>query len=147
MNSIMSRNKDNILDGLFFFMLSITFVGFISFQEQKKSGSWDIPQKYKSMTNPYANDSGLERVGKMLYIKHCKSCHGSFGEGDGPKASRLKTFPGDFKTDYFRNQSDGELYYKSIIGRDEMPNYEKKIVDEEDQWGVINYLRKLSKKN
>jgi len=43
-----------------------------------------------------------------------------------------------------QSQSDGELYYKSIIGRDEMPNFEKKIRGEEDRWMVINYLRSIA---
>ena len=79
----------------------------------------------------------------MLYNKHCKSCHGSLGLGDGPKAKQLETHCGDFSTDEFQSQTDGELYYKSFIGRDEMPNFEKKITDEEDRWSVINFLRTL----
>ena len=41
-------------------------------------------------------------------------------------------------------QTDGELYYKAIIGKDEMPNFEKKIRGEEDRWMLINYLRSLA---
>jgi mono/diheme cytochrome c family protein len=115
-------------------------------QDQKKGGPWDIPEKYLEMTNPYADDASLVKIGKMLYSKHCKSCHGNKGLGDGPKAKNLETFPGDFSTEEFHNLSDGELYYMSIIGRDEMPNYEDKIPDEEDRWSVINYMRAEFKK-
>jgi hypothetical protein len=43
-----------------------------------------------------------------------------------------------------QGQKDGELFYKSIIGRDEMPNFEKKIRSDEDRWMVVNYLRTLA---
>jgi len=61
--------------------------------------------------------------------------------GYGLKSKKLDTFPGDFTVPGYFEQSDGELFYKSIIGRDEMPNYEKKIPDIEDQWAVITYIR------
>ncbi len=115
-------------------------------QDQKKGGPWDIPEKYQSMDNPYADDASLNKIGKMLYSKHCKSCHGNKGLGDGPKAKNLDTFPGDFSAEEFHNLGDGEMYYMSIIGRDEMPNYEDKIPDDEDRWAIINYMRSAFKK-
>ena len=123
--------------------IAFAFMAFISPQDgQKKGAPWDIPSKYVKMENPYA-DADLDKVGKMLYSKHCKSGHGNSGLGDGPKAKQLETFPGDFTSEDFQSGADGELYYKSFVGRDEMPNYEKKITDEEDRWAIINYLRTL----
>jgi mono/diheme cytochrome c family protein len=107
---------------------------------------WTIPTKYKKMENP--TDPGDREgiaIGKQLYTKHCKSCHGKTGLGDGTKASELETSCGDFSTAEFQGQSDGVLYYKSIIGRDEMPNFEKKIPEEEDRWLVINYMKTFAK--
>jgi mono/diheme cytochrome c family protein len=83
-------------------------------------------------------------IGKSIYSKHCKSCHGKEGYGDGPKADELDDELGDFSTEEFQEQSDGALYYKSIIGRDEMPEFTKKIPDEEDRWLVVNYMRTLA---
>lgn len=103
---------------------------------------WDIPTKYLKMENPTdPSDSEGITIGRQLYSKHCKSCHGKEGKGDGTKAAELKTSCGDFTTDAFKASKDGELYFKSIIGRDEMPNFEKKIPSEEDRWLVINYMR------
>ena len=124
-------------------LFGIALMAFIMPQEQKQGGPWDIPAKYQKMENPYAGDNSLLKVGKMLYSKHCKSCHGSKGLGDGSKAPQLDTFPGDFTTEEFKAQSDGVIFYKSIIGRDDMPNFEKKIPDEEDQWAVIMYIETL----
>ncbi len=112
-------------------------------QDQDKPEPWDIPDKYTSMENPYANDASLEKIGKMLYAKHCKSCHGADGIGDGSKAAELETYPGDFTSDEFKDQKDGVKYYKSFIGRSEMPNFEKKITDDEDRWALINYVKTL----
>lgn len=125
--------------------VSVIFFAFVLPQDQKKGGPWEIPAKYKKMENPYANDESLVKVGKMLYSKHCKSCHGNTGLGDGPKAKQLETWCGDFSTAEFQSESDGILYYKSFIGRDEMPNFEKKITDEEDRWSIINYIRTMKK--
>jgi Cytochrome c. len=128
------------------FYLSCHCIGrFFFYNSTKKAGPWEIPAEYKKMENPLANDKASVNKGKMVYMKHCRSCHGNTGLGDGPKAARLKHFPGDFTSAEFQAHSDGELFYKSIIGRDEMPNYEKKIPSKKDQWAVINYLRTFKK--
>ncbi|MBW6460596.1 MAG: DUF4962 domain-containing protein, partial [Bacteroidales bacterium] len=62
---------------------------------------------------------------------------------DGPKAAQLKTAILDFTSAEFKKIPDGHLYYMAIIGRDEMPNFESKIPDEEDRWAVINYMKTL----
>lgn len=123
----------------------ILVAGFSFPQEQKKGEPWDIPAKYQEMKNPYADDNSLVSVGKSLYMKHCRSCHGNKGLGDGPKAKMLETFPGDFSSEAFQGQADGVIFYQSIIGRDEMPNYESKIGDDEDRWAVVMYIRTMKK--
>ncbi|MEI6059678.1 MAG: cytochrome c [Bacteroidota bacterium] len=92
-----------------------------------------------------SGDASINSVGKETFNKHCKSCHGAKGTGDGPKAANLKTSTGDFSTAKFQSQADGEIYYQSFIGRDEMPNFEKKILDEADRWAVVGYIRTLKK--
>ncbi len=106
---------------------------------------WTVPANYKTMKNPKAGVSDAGNVGKALWDKHCKSCHGKEGFGDGTKAEELDTELSDFSTDEVQSQTDGELYYKAIIGRDEMPNFEKKIPSEADRWLLINYIRTLKK--
>ena len=134
----------------FFFRLTLAvaafaMVAFIIPQEQKKGAPWDIPKEYKEKKNPFKDDASLEKLGKTIYSKHCRSCHGNASLGDGVMAKNQKTFPGDFSSAEFQKHTDGELYYMSIIGRDEMPNFEKKITDEEERWAVINYIRTMKK--
>ena len=105
---------------------------------------WEVPAKYKSMTNPKAKAGDPDGIGADLYKQHCASCHGKEGYGDGKKASTLKAKLRDFTSDEVQQQKDGELYYKSFIGKDEMPNFEKKIKGD-DRWYVINYMRILAK--
>ena len=103
---------------------------------------WKVPEKYEKMKNPTDPTVDLD-IGKSLYNKHCKSCHGKEGYGDGTKADEVEGDLGDFSTAEFQAQSDGALFYKSYIGRDDMPNYEKKIPEAEDMWLVVNYVRTL----
>ena len=119
-------------------IFSFIFFSFTSIMQDK----WVVPAKYENMKNPTDPKVDLA-IGKSLYAKHCKSCHGKEGYGDGTKADDVNGDLGDFSSDEFQSQSDGALYYKSIIGRDDMPEFTKKIPEEEDRWLVINYLRTL----
>jgi mono/diheme cytochrome c family protein len=72
---------------------------------------------------------------------HCRSCHGKTGLGDGSKAFELESDVKDFTSKTFKSQSDGSIYFKIIIGRDEMPSFDKKIREEEDRWMLVNYVK------
>lgn len=127
-------------------ILSITllFIAVNIASAQKPAAPWNIPAKYKTMKSTVkAGDASINSTGKELYNKHCKSCHGTKGLGDGPKAAMMKTEMPSFADAKFKAQTDGEVYYQSIVGRDEMPNFEKKIVDEADRWALVGYVRSL----
>ncbi len=102
---------------------------------------WPVPANYRSMKSPYAADQASLALGKTVYGTHCKSCHGTKGDGQGPKASSLDTEMRSFSSAAFKAQSIGEVFYKTIIGRKDMPKYEKKIADVEEKWAVVNYIR------
>jgi mono/diheme cytochrome c family protein len=111
---------------------------------QKAGGPWTIPVKYKSMKSTVkAGDPSIASVGKPLYLQHCKSCHGAKGLGDGPKSATLKTIIPSFAEAKFKAQAAGDVYFQAFVGRDEMPNFEKKITDEADRWAVIAYIKSL----
>lgn len=122
------------------FIAALLFVLSNSVMAQKKPAPWDVPAKYKTMKG-----KGDLATGKELWAKHCKSCHGAKGLGDGPKASGLKTSAGDFSSKAFQDQTDGEIYYKTTFGRDEMPAYDKKIPDEADRWALVTFMRGMKK--
>jgi mono/diheme cytochrome c family protein len=112
-------------------------------QDQKAGAAWVVPAKYKAMKNTQKADPAALSTGKMLYMKHCKSCHGGAGLGDGPKANSMKTKVNSFKESKFQGQTDGEIYFESFVGRDEMPNFEKKIADDEERWAIVSFIRTL----
>ncbi len=112
---------------------------------QTANEEWKIPDKYQKMANPVKADAGSLAEGKALWAKHCQSCHGKTGLGDGSKAAQLKTEPGNFSKESFHKQPDGILFYKTLEGREDMPGFKKKIPDQSEIWSIINYLRTFKK--
>jgi mono/diheme cytochrome c family protein len=115
----------------------------INFQETPKP--WPVPEKNAKIANPIKSDAESLKTGKEVWAKHCQSCHGKAGKGDGQKAAQLKTAVGDFTTGDFQKQSDGALFYKTAEGRDDMPSFKKKIPDADELWAVVNYMRTMKK--
>lgn len=101
---------------------------------------WKVPAKDAALKNPVKLDL---KEAKVIYMQHCKSCHGTKGIGDGPKAKSMKGDLGDFSSAKFHAQTDGELFYKTKVGRADMPNF-KKLSDEEI-WLSVHYMRALKK--
>lgn len=134
----MKTRINSILTLLAVISFSLLIIAFTMPQEK-----WVVPDDYKNMENEFAGEDE-DGIGEELYDQHCKSCHGKEGYGDGSKAKELETEMRDFSSDEVQAQKDGELFYKSFVGRDEMPNFEKKIRDDEDRWMVVNYLRTLT---
>src|ERR1039458_3532926 len=104
--------------------------GLMAFAYQGKNAAkeWVVPAADQQKKNPAKADKASTDVGRDLYGKYCKSCHGKMGEGDGPKAEELKTELSDFTQSKFQNQTDGTLFYKITKGRDEMPSSHKKNI-------------------
>ena len=115
----------------------------MSFVSRSQNDPWPVPDKYKNMPNPVKSDAASIANGKALFSQHCKSCHGSKGKGDGPKAAQLNTECGDFTKPATQSETDGALFYKTLEGRKDMPSFKKKIADQNDIWAVVNYMRTL----
>ena len=138
----MKRTLKNLFGSVVVIMTLVVLFSFVAPQDQKAGQPWVIPANYKSMVNPQKGKGDPDNVGKLLYAKHCKSCHGSVGAGDGPKAGSLDTKIKSFKDGKFQAQSDGEIYFQSFVDRD-MKSFEKKIPAAEDRWALVNYIRTL----
>ena len=85
----MKTLKTLILIGI----VSFALYSFTSFVQEE----WKVPDKYEKMKNPTDPSVDLD-IGKSLYNKHCKSCHGKEGYGDGTKADEVEGDIGDFST-------------------------------------------------
>ena len=118
------------------------FTMITGFQDKKP---WVVPVADKNKVNPIKVDASSLADGKELWVKHCQSCHGKTGKGDGTKAAQLKTEPGDFTKATTQSQTDGSLFYKVSQGRGDMPGFKKKIPENDDIWSLVNYMRTLKK--
>jgi len=114
----------------------------LSMTSAPQAKPWNTPDKYMKMKAPKSTPESV-KAGKELYAKFCKSCHGVTGKGDGTKAASLKTKMNPLGDKAFKSLVDGDKYYRSFIGRDEMPNFEKKVPEEASRWSIIHYIATL----
>ena len=117
--------------------------------EPPRPDRWEPPPEEKIRTNPVAATPEASRRGKFLYQKHCMSCHGAHGKGDGPASSYWGHVPEDL-TDPERQArlTDGEIFWKITHGRKAdgeviMPGFMNSVPSEEDRWKVVLYVRSL----
>jgi mono/diheme cytochrome c family protein len=125
------------------FTLMVLGIAVIAYAGDKKP--WNAPDKDAKMSSAVKSSAESIAAGKVLFAKHCESCHGKTGLGDGKKAATLETDPGDMSKAAFQGQSDGSLFYKINEGRDDMPSFKKKITEANDVWNVVTYLRTFKK--
>jgi mono/diheme cytochrome c family protein len=131
-----SLQTKTVLAGALLLIMGLGLMSLTSLQQTP----WVIDAKYKAMKNPVKADAASIAEGKELYNKNCASCHGKTGLGDGVKARTIDTPSGDFTKAAYQNQTDGELFGKTKLGRGDMPKYEGKLTDE-DIWSIVNYTR------
>ncbi len=118
-------------------------MSFINKQDGGDKAKKEVPAEYKNKENPYAGDASLKMAGLRNFNRHCVSCHGKKGKGDGVMAKNMKTPPGDLSAKYMEQYTDGELYYLSFVGIADRPDFMKLIPSEEEKWAVINYVKTL----
>lgn len=138
--------KAKLLTAMLFLLAGTLIFGMITgFRQVQQKKPWVVPDADKNKVNPIKPDASSISDGKELWVKHCQSCHGKTGKGDGTKAAELKTEPGNFTKADVQSQTDGSLYYKISKGRDDMPGFKKKIPENDDIWSIVNFIRTLKK--
>ena len=94
-------------------------------------------------TNPIKSSDESLASGKKVFDTNCSTCHGSNGNGQGPAAHGITTFPRQLwvwnNTDA---STDGYLYWFITNGRNEMPPWGL-VLSENERWDVINYIKTL----
>lgn len=95
---------------------------------------------------------GLER-GRKLYVKHCETCHGDKGKGDGPlarlHAQRTSRPPYDLTLPEVQSfLTDGEIFWKISVGYRKgdkviMPAFANLVPAAEDRWRIVQFVRTL----
>jgi len=98
------------------------------------------------LKNPVASNPESIEAGRKLYRRHCASCHGATGKGDGGQALSGGE-PSDLTDDAWDTGStDGEIF---VVIRDglsaDMLGYKDKLKDAE-MWQVVVFVRTLAAK-
>lgn len=114
---------------------------------------WVAPPAARGVVNTLsATNAEHLKKGRSLFVKHCVTCHGEQGRGDGPSArlhARRSGFaPRDLsKPEVQAGLTDGEMFWKIGAGwrpggRIVMPGVGSEV-SEEDRWRLVLYVRSL----
>ena len=129
-------------------LINMTFIQNMNAQSQKDKEAhkrkWDTPAWTDGIKNPLAENAAWADTGKVLYNKICSVCHGSTGRGDGIAAAGLSIKPANHTSPIVQFQTDGSLFYEISNGHAPMPAY-KDILNENQRWALVNYIRVLGK--
>ena len=88
---------------------------------------------------------GNPQNGKMIYEKHCRNCHGSKGQGDGPDTRFLLVQPTNFQSLGSRSKTDIDLIMTITYGVvfSPMHGWADRLTEDE-RWDVLRYIRMLA---
>ncbi len=111
---------------------------------------WTAPEAERSRVNPVEPSPAALARAQALYQKHCASCHGDKGRGDGP-AEHFSMEPAADLTDRALQSrlTDGEILWKMTTGLRSgadviMPGIAHKVSAEEDRWKLVLFVRRLA---
>ena len=110
------------------------------------SEKWVTPTTSAAKKNPIAPTQDSIVAGQKVYLKHCTTCHGQNGGGDGPAVADLGIQPSRLCDPRLRAEPDGALFWKITAGKKPMPGYGRRL-SETDRWNLINYIRTLARES
>jgi hypothetical protein len=120
---------------------------------QTPEDPYEIPEVARNRRNPILRTDLSLRGAQTLWTKHCETCHGVSGRGDGPNARLHEQRKGHAPRNLTNpkvqeNLTDGEIFWrisKGIIEDDKviMPKYEEKIASETERWQLVLFVREL----
>lgn len=111
-------------------------------QPAADAAHWMAPEQEAKRSNPVKADGGSRARGKALFGKHCASCHGAEGRGDGPAGGALRPRPTDLAA-MAGQHPDGDFAWKIANGRGAMPAW-KGVLKEQQIWDVVNHIQGLA---
>jgi Cytochrome C oxidase, cbb3-type, subunit III len=124
---------------------------------QEPEDPYEIPEIARNRRNPLLRTDLALRGAQTLWTKHCETCHGATGRGDGPNARLHEQRKGHAPRNLTNpkvqeNLTDGEIFWrisKGLIEEDKiiMPKYEQKIPSETERWQLVLYVRELGQTN
>jgi mono/diheme cytochrome c family protein len=132
---------------------TIAFILSVALLPLLASGSQELhppaPHRHpeaQKLKNPITSDGPSIEEGRKLYLRHCASCHGPSGKGDGSMALAGGTPANLTDETWDHGSSDGEIF---VVIRDgtssDMEPYKDRLT-EKQMWQLVNYIRSLSPK-
>ena len=109
------------------------------------AGNWNVPAVARDLANPIPINAETIPQAAEVYAKHCVSCHGKEGRGDGTQEKVDYSLQSILATPTQPNNqplTDGELYWKITHGVGKMPAFAGKLTDNE-RWLMVNHMRRL----
>lgn len=98
----------------------------------------------QKLKNPIPADVTSIEEGRKLYQRHCASCHGPTGKGDGSMALAGGTPANLTDETWDHGSSDGEVFVVIREGTSsDMEPYKDRLTDKQI-WQVVNYIRSLA---
>ena len=116
-------------------------------QHPASAGAHRHPEAAR-LQNPVPADPASLAAGHAIFEKHCASCHGDTGKGDGLMAEELDPRPADLSdAERKHGSSDGEVF--TVISHGVkgtgMRAFSRKLTAHEI-WEVVNYVRSIGSK-
>jgi mono/diheme cytochrome c family protein len=116
---------------------------------------YEVPDAARDRRNPVVRSDETLRLAQVLWQKHCLTCHGAEGRGDGPNARLHERRKGHAPRNLTNpkvqeNLTDGEIFWrisKGIVeeGKIIMPAYEQKVPLEMQRWQLVILVRELGR--
>ncbi|MCF6271299.1 MAG: c-type cytochrome [Melioribacteraceae bacterium] len=101
---------------------------------------WEVPKKDNDKISFQMFNEDMANDGRLLYELSCASCHGVPTETN---YALMVPSPGDPADEVMQNQTDGSLFYKIAVGRDQMPKFED-VLAEDEIWNIVAYFRSFN---
>ena len=125
--------------------LMFLFCGGTATAADSMADKWLSPAPSAAKKNPIAPTHESLAAGQKIYSKTCVMCHGKSGDADGPAVIELNIHPAKLSDPHLATESDGSLFWKITTGKKPMPAFGKRL-SETDRWHLVNYIRKLPKR-
>lgn len=117
---------------------------FINNKINAQSQNWVAPKTASNLINPFKGNEKATAEGKQIFNQMCVICHGMQGKGNGIAGVTLKPKPANFLAINVINETDGEIFWKLTEGKSPMASY-KEMLNENQRWQLVNYIRNLEK--
>jgi high-affinity iron transporter len=80
--------------------------------------------------------------GRGLYARHCASCHGPTGQGDGEAGRDLDPQPSNLRDPEIAARPAAKLFRQITRGRRPMPSFGR-LLSDEDRWTLAAFVKTL----